>query len=396
MTEKRRICVVGPGTRFLSGITYYTYCLINALSDAGHDCSAVFIRKLVPARLYPGRARIGANLTALRLSENVRRVDGVNWYWGWSIIQASVFLLRERPRVLVLQWWTGAVLHTYLLLAALARLLGAKVIVEFHEAQDVGEARVPFAVNYMNIGGHCLLKMSVGQLVHSEFDRNLIRDRYGLDGTVRLVPHATYDYLPEGLPMRTAPPGVINLLYFGVIRPFKGVEDLIAAFDMIEAKGASRFWLTVVGETWEGWELPERLIAASSHKDRITFVNRYVTDAEAAGFFSGADLVVLPYHRSSSSGPLQIAMARGLPIVVTKVGGLAEATSLYPGTVLVDAGDPASLAGGIERGADLVGQRFSGARSWNETTRVYSELLDRVCGDGPQRSSYADAEAETW
>jgi glycosyltransferase involved in cell wall biosynthesis len=133
-----------------------------------------------------------------------------------------------------------------------------------------------------------------------------------------------------------------------------------------------------VGETWEGWDLPNQLIAASPHRDRITFVNRYVTDAEAAGFFAGADVVVLPYHRSSSSGPLQIAMAAGLPVVATKVGGLVEATADYPGAVLADPSSPASLADGILRAAELVGRRFQGVSTWADTARGYTELFDGI------------------
>ena len=374
----RRICVVGPGTRFLSGITYYTYSLIGALTDAGHSCSAIFIRNLVPARLYPGRTRVGQDLSELRLADGIRRLDGIDWHWGWSMVRAVTFLWRERPQVLVLQWWTGAVLHSYLLLAMISRVLGAKIIVEFHEAQDVGEARLPLASRYMTTGGRWLLKLSAGQLVHSEFDRNLIHGRYGLNGPTVRVPHAAYDYLPERPPIRIAPPGTINLLYFGVIRPFKGVEDLVAAFDLLSAREPARFWLTIVGEPWEGWDLPNHLVAVSPYRDRITVVNRYVTDAEAAGYFAGADLVVLPYHRSSSSGPLGIAMAKGLPVVVSKVGGLVEATASYPGTVLVEAASAASLAAGIRRGAELTGERFGGASSWRETVNAYSELLDRL------------------
>jgi glycosyltransferase involved in cell wall biosynthesis len=377
VAEPRRVCVVGPGTRFLSGITYYTYSLIEALSAAGHQCSAVLIRNLVPVRFYPGRARVGNTLTELRLPPDVRRVDGVDWHWGRSLIRAVAFLRRERPQVLVLQWWTGAVLHTYLVLAVVARLRGAKVVVEFHEAQDVGEARLPFATLYTDLMGRSLLKLSAAQLVHSDFDRDLVTRRYGVNGSVALVAHAGYDYLPSRPPLRDAPADVINLLYFGIIRPFKGVEDLIAALDLL-GQDRSRFWLTVVGETWEGWDLPSRLIAASPHRDRITFVNRYVTDDEAAGYFAGADVVVLPYHRSSSSGPLQIAMAAGLPVVATRVGGLVEATAHYPGVVLADPSSPASLAEGVRQAAELVGRRFQGVTTWADTARSYTELFDEV------------------
>ena len=381
MAEPRRVCVVGPGTRFLSGITYYTYSLIGALTEAGHQCSAVLIRNLVPARLYPGRARVGSALTDLRLAPDVPRFDGVDWYWGRSLLRAIAFLRRERPQVLVLQWWTGAVLHTYLVLALVARLRGAKVVVEFHEAQDVGEARLPFVTRYMDLLGRSLLRLSAAQLVHSEFDLGLVKNRYGVSESVELVPHAGYDYLPSRPPLRDAPADVVNLLYFGVIRPFKGTEDLVAALDLLGDAADSEFWLTLVGETWEGWDLPNRLIAASPHRDRITFVNRYVTDAEAAGYFAGADVVVLPYHRSSSSGPLQIAMAAGLPVVATTVGGLVEATAEYPGAVLTEPADPASLASGIRQAAKLVGQRFEGVTTWSDTARSYTELFDTILLD---------------
>jgi glycosyltransferase involved in cell wall biosynthesis len=377
VAEPRRVCVVGPGTRFLSGITYYTYSLIEALSEAGHQCSAVLIRNLVPTRFYPGRARVGGDLTELRLPPDVPRVDGVDWYWGPSLLRAVAFLRKERPQVLVLQWWTGAVLHTYLVLAIVARLCGAKVVVEFHEAQDVGEARLPLVSRYTDVLGRSLLKLSAARLVHSQFDRELVENRYGGNENVALVPHAGYDYLPSEPPLRDAPTGAINLLCFGIIRPFKGVEDFIAAANLLDEDGA-RFWLTVVGETWEGWDLPGRLIADSPLRDRITFVNRYVTDAEAAGYFAGADVVVLPYHRSSSSGPLQIAMASGLPVVATKVGGLVEATAHYPGVVLVEPSDPASLADGILQAAELVGRRFQGVTNWADTARSYTELFDGI------------------
>lgn len=377
MAEPRRVCVVGPGTRFLSGITYYTYSLIEALSESGHQCSAVLIRNLVPTRFYPGRARVGGDLTDVRLPSDVPRLDGVDWYWGWSLVRAVALLRKERPQVLVLQWWTGAVLHTYLVLAVVARLLGAKVVVEFHEAQDVGEARLPLVSRYTDVVGRMLLKLSVAQLVHSHFDRELVKDRYGVNGSVTLVAHAGYDYLPSRPPLRTAPADVINLLYFGIIRPFKGVEDLIAALSLLESTEHS-FWLTVVGETWEGWDLPTRLIADSPQRDRITFVNRYVTDDEAAGYFAGADVVVLPYHRSSSSGPLQIAMAAGLPVVATKVGGLVEATADYPGAVLADPSNPESLADAVQQAAGLVGRQFQGATTWADTARGYTELFDGI------------------
>ena len=57
----QRVCVVGPGTHFLSGMTYYTFSLANAMSGA-FEVSAILMRRLLPAAFYPGRDRVGAAL----------------------------------------------------------------------------------------------------------------------------------------------------------------------------------------------------------------------------------------------------------------------------------------------------------------------------------------------
>ncbi|MEJ7749579.1 MAG: hypothetical protein WKF56_09770, partial [Candidatus Limnocylindrales bacterium] len=115
-TARLRVCVVGSGTRFLSGISIYTVRLANALAGA-HSVSIVTLRRLLPDRLYPGRDRVGMDLADLRPDANVDLFDGIDWYWMPSVPKALAFLARRSPQVIILQWWTGTVLHTYLALA---------------------------------------------------------------------------------------------------------------------------------------------------------------------------------------------------------------------------------------------------------------------------------------
>lgn len=372
-----RVCVVGAGPRFLSGISYYTLRLTNALAHS-HRVSAILMRQLLPARLYPGRDRIGADLTRLEYAPGIPVFDGVDWYWLPSILRALTFLLRQRPEVVVLQWWSGTVLHSYLVLAGAARLMGARVIIEFHEVLDTAESKLSLAQAYVGRIAPALVRLAQGFVVHSEYDRVLLEEHYGLGRRpVALIPLGPFNHyqLAAEQPERTAPSGCCNLLFFGTIRPYKGLEDLIAAFDAIPEELIGGYWLTVVGETWEGWTLPADLIARSRYGDRITFVNRYVPDEDVAAFFAAADAVVLPYHRSSASGPLHIAMSYGLPVVLTRVGGLPEAAAGYEGATLVPPRDPIALQSALARVAGMRGTQFADPHSWARTAARYDTLF---------------------
>ncbi|MDR2988715.1 MAG: glycosyltransferase [Nocardiopsaceae bacterium] len=386
-----RVVVIGSGWRFASGISHYTYRLSCALADE-YPVGTLLMRRLLPRRLYPGRKRVGAQVVTSAYPARIPVYDGVDWYWGRSLARALRYLDQQRPTVVVLEWWSGAVLHTYLRLARYAAQHGANVILEWHEGQDTGEAQVPGAHRYVQSLMPRLLSDVDAHVVHSDFDLRAIKAAFTLgDAPVRVIPHGPYDHLigpraprearpaPNG---SQAAPGAdgspFRLLYLGVVRPFKGVEDLVAAFSGLDRDEAVRFRLRVVGETWEGWTAPAEAIARSPHSDLIERVDRYVTDAEVAAFFGQADAVVLPYHRSSSSGPLHIAMSAGLPVITTAVGGLVEAVERYPGAILVPPRNPVALRQALLRLPARRGQRYPDPHSWAHTTAEYRALIGEL------------------
>ncbi len=386
MTEdgQLQVCIVGAGTRFLGGISYYTLYLINALA---RPCkvSAILMRQLLPAILFPGHKRVGTKLTELEYDAGARVFDGVDWYWLPSMLRALVFLFRERPDVVVFQWWSGTVLHSYLLLARMAKLLKARVIIEFHEVLDPGEANMPLVRAYVRLVAPLMVSLADGYVVHSDYDRKLLREHYELgQRPVALISHGPYNHYRSDesrQQIRTAPESCCNLLFFGLIRPYKGLEDLIRAFDALPEDEIDGFWLTVVGETWEGWTLPAELISRNRYRDRITFVNRYVSDAEVAEVFAGADAVVLPYRRASMSGALHIAMSCGLPVVLTCVGGLVEAVAHYEGAILVPPDNLEALRDALLQAAKLRGERYADPHSWEQTAAGYQALFMRIHKD---------------
>ena len=376
-TCKERIVVIGSGWLFASGISHYTYLLSSALADE-YDVGALLMRRLVPRRLYPGRDHVGAAVAnAVVYPPQVPVYDGVDWYWGSSLTNALRYLDHQRPTVLILQWWTGAVLHTYLRLARYAARHGARIILEWHEGQDVGEAALPGTRRYVRTLMPHLLALVDAHAVHSSYDLRAIPAAYSLgDALVRVMPHGPYDHVVPSAVVTATPVAhsPFQLLYIGVVRPYKGVEDLVAAFSPLERDQASQFRLSIVGETWEGWTAPDETIARSPHADLIERVDRYVTDAELAAYIARADAVVLPYHRASLSGPLHIAMTAGLPVVVTAVGGLIEVVREYSGALLVPPRDPAALRRALLQLPARRGQRYTNPHSWEQTLNTYRSI----------------------
>jgi glycosyltransferase involved in cell wall biosynthesis len=388
--QQLKVCVVGSGTRFVSGISYYTYFLGCALKQR-YDVVAILMRHLIPRRWYPGRQRVGHSVMAYDLAAEVPTFDGVDW-WAWpSVPRAVSFLRSQRPHVLILQWWSASVLPWYLLLARQVIRRGGAVVVELHEDQDTGEARVPLVGWFARRGLKTLCRWAAMLVVHSTWDRDRMSASLGISpGRFRVIPHGPYPLsggAPEeaARPLRAPPhrqPSELTVLFFGTIRPYKGLEHLIQAFEQVRANLALPWKLMVVGETWEGWTLPLELIERSPYRDDIELANRYVTDQEAARYFRRADVVALPYLRSSASGPLAIAQACGLPVVVTAVGGLVEAAANYSGAVLVRPDSPEDLARGLLAAAELRGRTHSAPVTWQAVAQAYADIFAVVTPTG--------------
>lgn len=384
---RKRVLLVGPGFRFLSGLSVYTCRLANALVDT-HDVAVVQLDRLIPARLYPGWRRVGDDLTSMRYDERVRQLGTVDWYLGRSIGRIGRALEVERPDVIVLQWWTAATLHTYLALSRLAARAGIPIVIEFHEVQDTGEAKVPLVAAYCRAFLARLVRRANGAIFHSHHDAELFSAVFGRSAMsglrTAIAPHGPYDHMTKSAEKdSTATSSELSstirptrLLSFGLIRPYKGVEDLIAAFDAMEPTEAQRFELDVVGETWEGWTAPAAAISGSRYRERIRFDNRYVTDAEAATYFANADVLVLPYRRGSASGALQIAMSNGIFVVMYAVGGLVEAVHDYEGAVLVPPGDVDGLREALLSIGDRRAMRFTDPHSWTPLVDAIDGLIE--------------------
>ena len=138
--------------------------------------------------------------------------------------------------------------------------------------------------------------------------------------------HPIYGHFGKRLPRAEAESvlgleqGKKNLLFFGLIREYKGLDILLEAFGKLD----DSYQLIVAGEPYGSFDKYQAIIDASPAKERIKLFTHYIKDSEVKDYFSAADLAVLPYRSATQSGISAIAYHFEVPMVVTDVGGLRQ------------------------------------------------------------------------
>jgi glycosyltransferase involved in cell wall biosynthesis len=228
-----------------------------------------------------------------------------------------------------------------------------------------------------------------------KMDAVVVHSRHGADEAVALgaeaarvhvIPHGAFDYLTKQdgelpLPDELAAVEGPVVLFFGLIRDYKGVDVLLRAFSRVQD---AELWVVGMPRTEMA---PLHALAG----ERVRFVSRFVSDLELPAYFRRADLVVLPYRDADQSGVLYTALAFGRPLIASSVGGFAELAEGHGAARLVPPGDERALADALrELLADAAARAelsaaaaraAAGRFSWDEVARqtlaLYRELLHR-------------------
>jgi len=281
------------------------------------------------------------------------------------------------PDVVHYQWLTFPGLDSYLLPPRRPRVMTA------HYVLPPDPSRRQLA------GGRRAFGAMDAVIAHSEHGARRLRDVVGLvPDRVRVIHHGAFDYLtrlPEEKPLPPELEGAEGpvILFFGLLRPYKGIDTLLEAFRQV--KGAE---LWIAGNPRMDVAPLERLAAEAP--GRVRFLPRFVEDAEIPAIMRSADIVVLPYRDVEHSGVLYAALAFGKPLVLSAVGGFPEIAE-QGAARLVPPEDPAALAAVLTELVTDEVTRFElgeaavsaarGSYSWDkaasQTLALYRELLEK-------------------
>ena len=146
------------------------------------------------------------------------------------------------------------------------------------------------------------------------------------DKKYTVIQHPLYSHFGQKLQREEAErklglePGKKNLLFFGLIRAYKGLDILLEAF----GKLPDDYQLIIAGEPYGSFDKYQEIIDSLPNKDRIRMNLKYIKDSEVKDYFSAADLAVLPYRSATQSGISSVSYHFEVPMIVTDTGGLRE------------------------------------------------------------------------
>ena len=227
-------------------------------------------------------------------------------------------------------------------------------------------------------------------IVHTEFSRKTILDRgWAAPEKVHVVPHGVLDYYQSFGTEDSSSDERLQILFFGNIEKYKGLDILLRAFALIPEGLRTRTCLVIAGRPGCDMTEFENLSRSLGIADQIKWDLRFIPEAEVAELFRSASLVALPYLRIDQSGVLMTAIGFEKPIVATRIGGIPETIQDGIHGALADPGDVKGLARALEQMlADPAKRRAAkkalhalrtGPLSWDhsaaETVKIYERML---------------------
>ncbi len=205
-------------------------------------------------------------------------------------------------------------------------------------------------------------------VVHSAHGRTRLTNELGIDpARVHVIPHGVLAPISVGPPQ--PPPWQSDgpvVLFLGLLRPYKGLEELLDAWHDVDG---AELWIVGMPK----FDVSSLQDAAAAN---VRFVPRFVSDAEMAGYFARADLVVLPYREADQSGVAHTALGSGVPLLLSDVGGFPELARTTGAARTFPAGDAAALRtalqellsdpGALSAMAERARAAAAGPYSWEE------------------------------
>ena len=291
------------------------------------------------------------------------------------------YAARSKPRILHILWNNKFEFFDRTILMLYYKMFGKKIAFTAH---NVNQARRDSKDSLLNrITLRIQYRLCDHIFVHTQKMKDeLCQDFNVTEKAVTVIRHPTNNAFPDTqltpadakrrLGLREDERAV---LFFGRIRPYKGIEHLLAAFKLLTENAQGNYRLIVAGEPKKGSEAYldeiQQTIKRECRQGQVIVRIQFIPDEEMELYLKAADVLVLPYKEIFQSGVLFLAYSFGLPVVATDVGSFREEIVQGSTGFLCQPGDPAELAKAIEKyfASDL----YKGLKSRRQEIKDYAD-----------------------
>lgn len=319
MSENLKNIILGPAHPFRGGIANFGESLCIAFNKKGIDSSIVTFTMQYPGFLFPGKTQFdnGPAPENIKIERMINSVNPLSW------VATANRIRKEKPDFLIINYWMPFMAPA---LGSIARRVqkgtNTKVIAITHNVipheKRTGDKQL---TNYFvkSCDGYVTLAKSV-------LDDLKV---YTSNPNSVFIPHPVYDIFGEKVSKFEAKQALNldhkykYLLFFGIVRKYKGLDLLLEAFGQgdFKSKGVK---LIVAGEFYEDESNYDEIIQKYDLGEQVIFTKSFIESENVKNYFCASDLIVQPYRTATQSGVTQIAYHFERPMLVTNVGGLAE------------------------------------------------------------------------
>lgn len=338
--RKARILLIGPAPPFRGGISHHNTELYRHLKAVA-DVTLISYRRQYPMFLYPGESDRDPDQEPL--SDERYELDSMNpWTWFKAGLEA------RRYGALVLPWWTQFFGPHYILLALMMMGSGTRLIFFCHNVVDHDASLMA------RIMARLVLRRSRRFIVQTREEEKRLKAVLKRDAAIEIVPHPPVRRFAEGETDRAGARRQLGLsedatviLFFGLIRPYKGLDVLLEAFSRCteDHPGAH---LLVAGEPWATMTSIESKTLQLGIQEQTTLVLRFLSESEVKQCLVASDFAVFPYLDGTGSAALQAVLGANLPVIATRLETFREVEEEGLG-ILVDPADVNGLAEALTR-----------------------------------------------
>ena len=328
-----KIAILSCFYPYRGGISQFNACLYEELSKE-HVVKAFNFSRQDPEFLFPGKTQYVTPDDEAVPVESESLLDTAN---PFSYISTYKKIRKWQPDVLIVRYWMSYFAPS---LGYITRRMRkhCKVI-------SILDNVIPHEPHFFDAPlTRYFLKGSTGSVTLCEaVSKDLLALKPESDFAV--IQHPLYSHFGIKKDRREAEqklglsPGKKNILFFGLIRDYKGLDILLEAFREL----GDDYQLIIAGEPYGSFEKYQKIIDSLPRKDRIFMDLKYIKDSEVTDYFSASDIAVLPYRSATQSGISSVSYHFEVPMIVTDVGGLKETIGDRGTGLVADEGTPEAI-----------------------------------------------------